>query len=815
MSIERIRVRGVRGIKDDVTVTLKGRSLLVLGDNGTGKSSLDAALRWALTGANEPTEDPSFTTPESFRRHVQTPPSHPAVHIEFKDGSFVTVRPGSIETSGNGEQYRNACKAAPPFLRRDELLNVLTSKPGERFRYFESFLGLEPVDHAIKGLGDERSALEQRVSTLRGMTDAQLSALRALLPGGQDPEFRNVDAYRVWAFERAKELGIALSGSEWGELVREVRAAAQLATTGRLEEQRGLLTVLAQDIKNAAERWMSWSAESVNSLLADLNAAEAQGSLHEMVDLIEHALSHLRKKPGDRCPVCGQAIVHGQVIGKLEKEREQLKRVRELRLSVQRAFSALSDDLAVVAQLLARLKASDRDLDPLKLFEQAEPTVGRLIAKYSKDPTQLQAVVSTLGAVRLKEVMGSVLEQVLSHTLDRLQRLPRSDVAADVQMLATVVDRLQERGDQIQLLELERQALIETSRMLESVYEALRKARQDTAKEALKSIEGQVAEYYFSIHPREHESEATGAPSIRIQRHGKGTAFVKGQFSGKLVDDPRFVYSDGHLDTVGICIFLALRRLRAEQEGDPLLLVLDDIVLSIDLGHARRLIRLLCEEFGDHQMIMLTHNGLFAHWCTGLTSGLQRVQIRTWTLAGGPVIGDHLDARAKLKIVIETGGTKDIALRLMELMDEWLAEARFVYAVPVEAKYGEQYTLTDIWNPFAKRLKDVGKRLGSGLGGAVAKLDALRDLPQIRNLKAAHENEIAREFPRNVMVEIARSALDLVDALYCADCAAFVRPVPNANNPSVAHCPKHHIQYVHTQPPSEKPGDEPDRRDGA
>ncbi len=123
------------------------------------------------------------------------------------------------------------------------------------------------------------------------------------------------------------------------------------------------------------------------------------------------------------------------------------------------------------------------------------------------------------------------------------------------------------------------------------ITEAL--SRQDVAKETFDSIENQVAEYYFEIHPQGTPDDATGAPSIDVERHGKGTAFVRGRFYGREVKDPQWVYSDGHLDTVGICIFLALRRFRSEQPDDPRLMVLDDIVISIDLGHARRLITLL------------------------------------------------------------------------------------------------------------------------------------------------------------------------------------------------------------------------------
>src|SRR5262249_27497620 len=159
--------------------------------------------------------------------------------------------------------------------------------------------------------------------------------------------------------------------------------------------------------------------------------------------------------------------------------------------------------------------------------------------------------------------------------------------------------------------------------------------------------------------------------------------------------DPKWVYSDGHLDTVGICIFLGLRRYRAKNPGDPKLIVLDDVVLSIDLGHARRLITLLRDEFKDHQLLIFTHNGLFARWCLGLMPGLKKLDVLGWSLETGPRISDYASGIERLKEAIEKSPPKQIAMSLMWLLDEWLVECRFAYSLSVPAKIGEEYTLTE------------------------------------------------------------------------------------------------------------------------
>jgi hypothetical protein len=45
---------------------------------------------------------------------------------------------------------------------------------------------------------------------------------------------------------------------------------------------------------------------------------------------------------------------------------------------------------------------------------------------------------------------------------------------------------------------------------------------------------------------------------------------------------------------------------------------------------------------------MFTHNGLFAHWCVNIITGIRKKQIKQWTVETGPQIGEFGDAREAL-----------------------------------------------------------------------------------------------------------------------------------------------------------------------
>jgi hypothetical protein len=790
MAILAVTISGVRGIRQPVSFALRGKSLLLHGDNGTGKSSFERALRWALRGEDEPTADAAFTTEESFRRHVKSQLNDPLVAVEFTDGSTITVRPGTLQTSGNGAFIREACVAGQPFLRRSELLTVLGARPGDRFAYFETFLGLQKVDQLIEEISARRSALQARLTTLATALDSALEPLRSLLPsklGGRRSLGDVLAASKEWARD------LSLQTDSIADQVKELQARTESLASGdtaafpyRLEEVGSVL----YHARNSIEQ----SSSIVVGLLSREEQVRSAVTDPADVELLTHALEHFRRVKGETCPICQQNVDWASTRNALQlrvKALDEYSRIQrevvDLTVALRETASSTQTALAQAASIAGKLGVAEAY--PFSLTSEFN-------AVASSSQTSL---VAYLRSADTTATLGAMIAASVRWAADVIQLrdlVPDTRDLPELQTAMAFYQRLTVTRPGAELARSEVEALEKESRTLEIILEALRRSRQDVAKETLTAIEGRVSEYYLKIHPAGTDDDATGAPSIDVQRHGRGTAFVRGEFGGTEIKDPTWVYSDGHLDTVGLCIFLALRRFRSDQQGDPKLLVLDDVIISIDLGHSRRFLDLLKNAFDDHQVLILTHNGLFAHWCRTLLPGLTRLEIKSWSLSGGPQVGDYASARERIDEALKDGTAKEIAVALMELLDEWTAEARYEYQVAVPAKPGEQYTLTDIWAPLVARLRAIAKSLKSDLGGVADLLEELKDVPQVRNALAGHHNDFAQEYPRGVISKIAGDACKLVDALYCQVCTAFVVPIGDRSNPSLMECPKRHKQYV-------------------
>ncbi len=68
---------------------------------------------------------------------------------------------------------------------------------------------------------------------------------------------------------------------------------------------------------------------------------------------------------------------------------------------------------------------------------------------------------------------------------------------------------------------------------------------------------------------------------------------------------PGAYYSEAHLDTLGLCVYLALAKQAGTQDR---IVVLDDVLTSVDEAHLGRIIELIDEEAdGLGHLIITTH----------------------------------------------------------------------------------------------------------------------------------------------------------------------------------------------------------------
>jgi|APHM01.1.fsa_nt_gi hypothetical protein len=164
LGIESVTVRGFRGIPGTETFSLGGDNAVVVGPNGTGKSTLTQALEFLLTG-----QVSALTGAGTGRikksEHVpnqNVDPREVYVEAQFADGSgeSLTVRrefisSSSVEATRRPESLERLLTLANQgltLLTREELLELVVTTPGSRKDQLQQLLDLTGIDERRRQL---------------------------------------------------------------------------------------------------------------------------------------------------------------------------------------------------------------------------------------------------------------------------------------------------------------------------------------------------------------------------------------------------------------------------------------------------------------------------------------------------------------------------------------------------------------------------------------------------------------------------------------------------------------------------------------
>jgi hypothetical protein len=165
---------------------------------------------------------------------------------------------------------------------------------------------------------------------------------------------------------------------------------------------------------------------------------------------------------------------------------------------------------------------------------------------------------------------------------------------------------------------------------LSAMHNIVSSQRKAYVQEVLDTITHSINELYSRMHP----GEEVGQLNLSLKPNVVGSVEMFGQF-GTLDDaPPAAYYSEAHLDTLGLCVYLAL----AKQNGSAdTVIVLDDVLTSVDDAHMERAIQLINDEashFGH--VIITTHSRAWFDRCrAGRDANVQLIELRSWSLQTG------------------------------------------------------------------------------------------------------------------------------------------------------------------------------------
>lgn len=460
-----------------------------------------------------------------------------------------------LESAGRGQPRPSLARL------RKELAAILRAHPAELGSIGDRSTGRMSADDIAE---TTELTLTNVVGSLEGLSQdmAALSELATLLPG----------------FARLR--------TRMQRLTDQVAAAeAQLEQTqDRLESARKRVASLQAELKELRVR-----------------EADVRNTEEEFADFLAQARQHVS---GNRCPVCGQAIIASRVVNRLQERIDQgPKEIADL---------AESKRLLSIRIARHRTTLANREEDANRLQEEVDrhrtelDTVGGQVRRIEELAEASALEDSTLGS---PDSVANALSQA-KRSRTRLRALQRelSGLMAQAEFLAART-QLNDLKREQQDSNRERRELVQRGRQLARLHRSIqqvvrvsKRAEVDLVRELLSRQQPLMNALYRRLNPH----PILDRLDVDFKHFADRGELYFYAASEKARGNINTIFSSAQLNAVATCLFLSLN---LSHSGDrPAIALLDDPIQNMDDYNVVGLLDMLRAFLPLRQLVVSTHD---------------------------------------------------------------------------------------------------------------------------------------------------------------------------------------------------------------
>lgn len=649
MKILELRIRNIRGIRNELPLAPGGENLLIFGPNGSGKSSVVDALDFLLTGSisrltGQGTGDVSQ---KKHGPHVDEKAKVAVVQARIMlPGSEQPVfterslaKPDELNClEGERSELDRlliATRSGTHVLTRREILKYITAKPADRAEAVQTVLNINEIEQIRKALVYVRNEFKKRAEgDERAATNAEADVNATLGHSTCDEKA---------ILEAVNKKRTLLGGTPIPTLVSaEIKVALTMPATSE-EKPLFNVTLLRRDLDNLRQALSETNQAEVASIDEELREVIAtlrsdSTLLKELSrrDLTQKGLALLDESGS--CPLCDKAWQRGQLRAVLQDRLARADSAAQYEKKLDIAAGKLRGKIGTteatingVLKIIQQLNMSEaenvlngwkRDLERLHLalnkpVHESYPGVGLETSAISKmmAPDNLSATISRI--------------------LDSDQTTHPEPTEEQ-----TSWDLLTKLEENLKALERARKAVIKSRELLDKAN-ILLGCFEGSRDKILGDLYQQVAERFVEMYRAVHGSDEDSFAAT-FQPDGASLNFAV-DFYGRGMHPPHALHSEGHQDSMGLCLYLALNEHLSRGTVD--LIILDDVVMSVDANHRRGICRLLKNFFPGRQFLITTHDKTWAEQLKreSVVKTSNIVEFYDWQVDTGPKVRGDLE----------------------------------------------------------------------------------------------------------------------------------------------------------------------------
>lgn len=732
--LNQLTIEHLRGSVAPFSLTFeKGKKLTVVyGENATGKSTICDALDFIGNGRIGSLENRGLGKTSKYWGSVGKKASDVAVVLQTRGGSTcrASIAKGEVVVLPGADRPRIE------VLRRSQILALVDAIPGKKYDALSRFID-------VSGVEASESALRQH---LKYLTASRESAVARI-----DENERAIKDF----WDSAGKLGDDPEAWAAVEVRRDTKSAdAEVAALTTLEAAYSRLG-------DYPSRWIAVNLAVAEAKLAEAAARQAAVEIvksiaadaAEVMNLLASAHEYLEKHPvPTACPLCESSE---KVEGLARRTSERLSTFEALQ-AAQATLTLTGANLRHSEQQLATLQASA--IDHARQFD-----IARVGFAWSAD-IPMPASPVPAGINTFEEWLRDTAALPVAWRAARVSR------EGNKQFIDALKKALRSLNENVQAQKDLDALLPRLARALEVVAEE----RRVFSDGILAQIANEVGRLYELVHP----GEGLNKISLQLDPAKRASLEIGASFCGKEGEPPQAYFSESHLDTLGLCVFLALAALDSPEST---ILVLDDVLASVDEPHVERMIEMLYAEATRFRHCVITTH--YRPWKQKLRWGwlkngqCQFVELSKWTDTGGISLTRSIPDVERLRdLLAETPPDPQLVCAkagvILEAALDFLTQ---LYECAVPRRSGGLYTLGDLLPAIDKKLRkaltvEVLVEAPDGVlkyesRSLTATLEELTRIAQARNVFGCHFSAISFELLESDALGFGQQVLALIDVL--------------------------------------------------
>lgn len=609
--INEINLKGIRGAKDTLKLPLNGKSVLLYGDNGTGKSSISDSLEWFFTDKVEHLSSLEIDLKEALRNAKIDASETSEVTLSFTNNKVDATKSIYYKKAKLVTEFNNTSEDFTKFytdtknenliLRFKNLTNFVDNTKTEKLKYLSEIIGFSEVSKKKEVLQKCYNAVKSEIT--KQNFEGQKSNLQRVLIEKIGASISQEQNFIDKLNEKIKPLNV---GFEIKTLEDIDKVLTHLTSPENnklnlelafLESIQNSLTLLKSEIGFINSEYGKYYLE-FEKIALDVQSI-MQTFFKELLNSGKNVITKYHKE--DSCPLCLQPKnieeLQSEISKRLEEIEESSKKLNDFNKSKTLVSEIALERAKRIDTLLLNPDINNKENEALKIeIQKIKDKIGAF---------QIASTIKVTSGEKISEPKKINLvesdfdfQAKISERIIKLKEALKNNST----ILYNEISSSKEAFLNIRLIEKQKSILENQQNSLKIIYDEFIKKQKEGLENFITTFSGKINEFYQFMNPNEPFQE------IKIVTIGEDDELngltIEYKYEGNWVSPPQKYFSESHLNCFGLSFFLA-SVIAFNKESK--FVVLDDVISSFDSTHRKKFADLIIEKFNDYQFIVLTH----------------------------------------------------------------------------------------------------------------------------------------------------------------------------------------------------------------